>query len=85
MLKVSLIGYLNITSLRNKIVDLREIICYLVLSETKIDQSFPKVQFYIKGYEVKARRNSDRHRRGLIEFVKIGFISKRLKEYKTKA
>ena len=56
-----LIGYLNIFSLRNKIVDLSEIILelsldYLVLSETKIDQSFPTAQLYIKGYEVRARR-----------------------------
>ena len=55
-----LIGYINKNSLRNKIVDLREIILelslhYLVLSETKIDQSFPTSQFYIKGYELRAR------------------------------
>ena len=68
--------------MRNKIVDLREII--LVLSETKVDQSFPTVQFYIKGYEVRARRDRDKHGGGLIEFVKNGFISKRLKEYETK-
>ena len=45
-----LIDCLNINSLRKKIVDLREIILefsldYLVLSETKIDQSFPTAQF----------------------------------------
>ena len=84
-----LIGYLNINSLRNKIVDLREIILelsldYLVLSETKIDQSFPTAQFYIKGYEVRARRDRDKHGGGLIEFVKNDFTSKRLKEYETK-
>ena len=84
-----LIGYLNINSLRNKIVDLREIILelsldYLVPSETKIDQSFPTAQFYIKGYEVRARRDRDKHGGGLIKFVKNGFISKRLKEYETK-
>ena len=84
-----LIDYLNINSLRNKIVDLREIILelsldYLVLSETEIDQSFPTAQFYIKGYEVGARRDRDKHQGGLIEFVKNGFISKRLKEYETK-
>ena len=77
-----LIGYLNINSLRNKIVDLREIILelsldYLVVSETKIDKSFPTAQLYIKRYE-------DRHGGGVIEFVKNGFISKRLKEYETK-
>ena len=85
-----MIGYLNINSLRNKIVDFREIISelsldYLVLSETKMDQSFPAAQFYIKGYEVRrARRDRDKHGGGLIEFIKKGFISKRLKEYETK-
>ena len=76
-------------SLRNKIVDLREIILklsldYLVLSETKIDQSFPTAQFYIKGFEVRARRDRGKHGGRLIEFVKNGFTSKRLKEYETK-
>ena len=61
-----LIGYLNINSLRNKIIDFREIIPelsinYLVLSETKIDQSFPKTQIYIKGYEVRTRRDRNQH------------------------
>ena len=56
---------------------------YLVLNETKIDQSFPTAQFYIKVYEVRARRARDKHRGRLIEFVKSGFISKRLKEYET--
>ena len=63
-----MIGYLNINSLRNKTVDLREIILelsldYLSLSETKIDQNFPAAQLYIKGYEVRAKRNSDKHGR----------------------
>ena len=84
-----LMGYLNINSLRKKIVDLREIIlelslASLVLSETKIDQSFATAQFYIKEYEVRARRDRDKHGGGLIEFVKNGFISKRFKEYETK-
>ena len=75
--------------MRNKIVGLKEIILelslgYLVLSEKKINQSFPTAQFYIKGYEVRARRDRDKHGSGLIEFVKNGFISKRLKEYETK-
>ena len=41
-----LIGYLNINSLRNKIIDVREVIGkfsldYFVISETKLDESFP--------------------------------------------
>ena len=43
--KSPFMGYLNINSLRNKIIDLREIAKYLeldyfVISETKIDESF---------------------------------------------
>ena len=81
-----LISYLNTNSLRNKVIDLREIILelsldYFVLSETKIDQSSPTGQFYIKGYEVKDR---DKYGGSLIDFVKNGFISKRFKEYETK-
>ena len=53
-----LIGYLNINSLRNKIVDAREILTnfspdYFVLAETKLDESFPTGQFYINNYEIR--------------------------------
>ena len=60
-----LFGYLNINILRNKIIDLREIISYLqldyfVLSETKINNSFPSAQLDMSGYEIRARRDRDR-------------------------
>ena len=60
-----LFGYLSIISLRNKIIDFREIIFYLlfdyfVLSETKINDSFPSAQFGMSGYEIRARRDRDR-------------------------
>ena len=44
----------------------------------------PTAQFYVKGYEVRATRDRDKHGGGLNEFVKNGFITKRLKEYETK-
>ena len=49
-LKQPLFAYLNISSLRNKVIDLKEIAGYLspdylVLSETKLDDSFPSAQF----------------------------------------
>ena len=52
--KNTLIGYLNINSLRNKIIDLRVImktlsLDYFILSETKIDESFPTSQFNVEG------------------------------------
>ena len=44
-------------SLRNKITDLGVImkklfLDYLILSETKIDKSFPTVQFNVEGYAI---------------------------------
>ena len=56
------IVYLNINSLRNKLIDLGEILKdlpldYLVISETKLDESFPNSQFKLIGYEVGARRD----------------------------
>ena len=74
-----LIAYLIINSLRNKVIDLREILKdlpldYLVISETKLDESFPHAQF-------KLRRDRDKQGGGLIEFARQGFICKRLKKY----
>ena len=54
--------------MRNKVADLEEIVKdllldYLVISETKLDESFPNFQFKLSGYGVrKARR--DRHKNG---------------------
>ena len=78
----SLIGYLNIPSLRNKIVDLREVfgklqLDYFVLSETKLDDSFPSAQFYIENFEIRNRRGRDKNGGVLIEFVRKGFITKK--------
>ena len=72
--KNPLIGYLNINSLRNKITDLRVIMTilsldYLILSETKIDESFSTSQFNVEGYEIRARRGRDKFGGGLIEFL----------------
>ena len=75
----NLIGYLNINSLRNKIVDLREI-CnsfspdYFVIAETKLDQSFPSPQFMIDNYEIRNRKDRNKHGGGLIEYVKKGVV-----------
>ena len=49
-----LIAYLNIDSFRNKVIDLGEILKdlpldYLLISETKLDESFPNSQFKLNG------------------------------------
>ena len=53
-----LIDYLNINSLRNKIIDVRDVIGklsldYCVISETKSDESVPSAQFNISNYEIR--------------------------------
>ena len=83
-----LIGYLNINSLRNKIIDVREAfgklsLDYFVISETKLHDSFPSAQFNIGNYEIINRRDRDKNGGGLIEFVRKGFTTKRLKDYET--
>ena len=74
-------GYLNINSLRNKIHDLRlrihdVPIDYFVISETKLDNSFPNAQLTINNYEIRARRDRDKHGGGLIKFVRKDLICK---------
>ena len=77
------IAYLNIHSLRNKVIDLGENLTdlpldYLVISKTKLD-GFPNSQFKLNGYEDRARRDRNKHGSGVIEFFRPGFICKRLK------
>ena len=81
-----LIGYLNINSLRNKIADLQIFIQnipldYLVLSETKLDESFPNAQFNLDGYEIIVRWDRDKNVGGLIVFVRRGIICKRISDF----
>ena len=84
-----LIGYLNMNILRNKITVLRVImktlsLDNLILSETKIDESFPTSRFNAEGYEIRARRDRDKYREGLIEFAQRDLICKSLRDYESK-
>ena len=83
-----LCGYLNINSLRKKIYDLRLIILdvpidYFVISEAKLDNSFPNAQLTINNYEIRARRKRDKRGGGLIEFVRKGLICNRFRKYES--
>ena len=53
------IGHLNINSLRNKfdflVTQVKGYIDILMISETKLDESFPIGQFLIDGYSVPFR------------------------------
>ena len=56
---------------------------YFVISETKLVDSFPSIQFAIENYQIRGRRNRDGHGGGLIEFVKKSIIYKRVKQFET--
>ena len=77
-----IIGHLNINSLRNKFEMLMDIINgsidILIVSETKLDDSFPLSQFYIDGYSKPFRMDRNRNGGGLIAFVREDIPCKRL-------
>ena len=85
--KNPVIAHLNFNSLKNKINDLRILIQgipldYFVLSETKLDKSFPTAQFHNPGYKVRARKDPNKYGGGLIEYIKKGVIcSKRIQKF----
>ena len=82
-----ILGYMNIYSIRNKIISLREMvnkapIDILCIDETKIDESFPDSQFLIENYQFPPyRRDRNSKRGGKIVYVRQGLISKRLKSF----
>ena len=84
-----MIGYLNLNSLRDKLTDLRVVLKYLsldyfVLSETKLGESFPNVQFTLDGYQIRARRERNTFGVGLIAYVPKSLICKRIAKYELK-
>ena len=87
--KIPVIVYLDINNLRNKSTDLRVIpkylsLDYFVLSETKLDTSFPNAQFTSDGYKIRTRRDRNKFGGGLIEDVRKGLIGKRIAKYESK-
>ena len=83
-----LIAYLNINSLQEKIISLKELLKkvnldVLCIDETKLDSSFPD-QFKIKGYQFPPlRRDHNSKGGGKMVFIKEGFIAKQIKNFET--
>ena len=87
--KNPILGYLNINSLRNKIINLRDIVAkvridILCVDETKLDESFPDSQFLIENYQFPLfRRDRNSKGGGKIVYVREGLISKRLIQFES--
>ena len=74
-----IIGHFNINSIRNKFLDFKELILsdtdiYLI-SETKLDDSFPDQQLHVNGYKM-FRKDRNKFGGGLILFAKENIPSK---------
>ena len=73
-LKNVIIGQLNINSLRNKIHGLAEFmrgnLDILVLTETKLDHTFPTKQFLIPGYRTPFRADRNKDGGGVMIYVR---------------
>ena len=69
-----IIGHLNINSIRNKFECLKYIIDknvdILLISETKLDETFPEQQFHIEGFSPPYRRDRNDKGGGLLLFVR---------------
>ena len=67
------VGHLNINSIRNKFDFLAQQvqgnIDILMISETKLDESFPLVQFLLDGYSAPFRSDRDGNSGGILLFI----------------
>ena len=76
-LKKIAVAHLNINSLRNKFDSLIEQITWnidiLIISETKLDTSFPTGQFLINGYSELFRIDQNSQVGGIMLYVREGF------------
>ena len=80
-----IIGQLNINSLRNKFESLKLIIKgnidILILTESKLDNSFPVNQFIIDDYWPPFRANRNQYGGGVIIYVREDIPSRELKSH----
>ena len=81
-----LIGNLNINSISNKFDQLKLLVRgkvdSLVITETKLDSTFPTSQFLIEGYSEPYRFDRNRNGGGVLIYVREDIPSKPLTDHK---
>ena len=69
-----IIGHININSIRHKFDILKamptEVLDILMISETKLNDSFPEAQFYIEGFKTTFRLDRNKHGGGVLLYVR---------------
>ena len=77
-----IIGHSNINSLRNKFEllthQIKDNIDILMISETKLDESFPTGQFFINGFSSPYRLDRNSNGGGILLYIKENVPSKPL-------
>ena len=83
----TIVAHLNINSLRNKFDALKAMISenidILVITETKLDESFPPSQFEIEGYKIPFRLDRTADGGGVIIYVREDIPCRLLNSHKT--
>ena len=78
-----IIGHINIDSVGNKFEPLKKMIQdnihFLLVSETKLDDTFPIGQFYIHGFATPYRFDRTLHSGGILLYIREDISSKILK------
>ena len=80
-----IIAQVNINSIRNRFRTLVSLVTstsdidILLISETKIDESFPLSQFMIDGFSMPYRRDRNAHGCGILVYFRNNITSKLLK------
>ena len=73
-----IIGHLNINSIRNKFemlsLPIAQYVDILMLSETKLDSTFPSTQFLINGFSVPHRLDRNNKGGGILLYVRDKII-----------
>ena len=82
---LSIIGHLNVNSIRNKFemvsMSVAQYVDILVLSETKLDSTFPSIQFLINGFSVPHRLGRNSKGGGILSYAREKVIVLPLKRY----
>ena len=78
-----LLGFLNINSLRYKIVDLREVAEHclpdvLVIEETKLNEDFKTELFVMNNYQYPMRRDRNEFGGGIMQYARKGVVCNRI-------
>ena len=79
-----ILAHLNINSLRNKFDALKLLIKdkidILVVTETKLDETFPMAQFHIEGFKPPIRLDRNAYGGGIIVYIRENIPSKLLQK-----